>query len=159
MDGMSISERGTSLVVANQAVQAVRGSAQSDRVPAGGWLRAVRVASGASQSELAAKLGFKRQAWAQFEASEARGAISLASLRRAADALGCDFSYHVVPREGTGGELKRGRPPLWPAPLQPPVAGADEVSLPSPTEPSIGAKPTAGPAPVPTEWELPMELR
>jgi transcriptional regulator with XRE-family HTH domain len=52
------------------------------------------------QQALATKLGFKRQAWAQLEASEARGAISLYSLRRAADALGYDLVYYLVPKQG-----------------------------------------------------------
>ena len=72
--------------------------------PTGGWLRAGRKARGVSQQKLAEKLGFKRQAWAQLEASEAREAISLYSLRRAADALGYDLVYFLVPRESGAGE-------------------------------------------------------
>lgn len=67
--------------------------------PIGGWLRAGRKARGVSQQQLAEKLGFKRQAWAQLEASEAREAISLYSLRRAADALGYDLVYYLAPRD------------------------------------------------------------
>jgi transcriptional regulator with XRE-family HTH domain len=52
-----------------------------------------------TQQQLATKLDFKRQAWAQLETSEARGAISLYSLRRAADALGYDFVYFLVPKD------------------------------------------------------------
>lgn len=70
------------------------------QVPVGGWLRAVRQQHGYSQQQLASKLAFKRQAWAQLEASEARGAISLYSLRRAADAMGYDFVYFLAPRTG-----------------------------------------------------------
>lgn len=74
-------------------------SAEVPSTPPGGWLRAVRKARGVSQQQLAEKLGFKRQAWAQLEASEAREAISLYSLRRAADALGYELEYSLVPRE------------------------------------------------------------
>lgn len=73
--------------------------------PAGGWLRAGRKAQGVSQQQLAEKLGFKRQAWAQLESSEAREAISLYSLRRAADALGYDLVYYLVPRDGNAGAI------------------------------------------------------
>ena len=73
-------------------------------VPPGGWLRTLREQRAVSQSELAGRFGCTRQAWAQFEASEARGAISLSSLRRAADALGYDFAYSLVPREGRRSE-------------------------------------------------------
>ncbi len=68
--------------------------------PAGGWLRAAREARGVTQKSLADRLGCKRQAWAQLEQSEARGAISLHTLRRAADALGYDLIYALVPRPG-----------------------------------------------------------
>lgn len=81
-----------------RAAEAVRRAGDAGVVPRGGWLRAMRAAKSASPSELAAKLGCARQAWAQFEASEAREAISLISLRRAAAALGCEVAYFVYPR-------------------------------------------------------------
>src|SRR6187200_3050580 len=96
---MSITERMASLPSIDQVGEPTAGVRELGQVPTGGWLRAMREARGVTQRELAAKLGFRRQAWAQFEASEARGAISLASLRRAADVLGCDLVYGVVPRE------------------------------------------------------------
>ena len=68
-------------------------------VPMRGWLRAVREAIGLTQGEVASKAGIKRQSYAQFEASEGRGSISMASLRRAAEAMDCDLVYYVVPRE------------------------------------------------------------
>ena len=69
------------------------------KTPVRGWLRAARQARGVTQQQLATKLGFARQAWAQLEISEVRGAISLYSLRRAADALGYDLVYFLVPRD------------------------------------------------------------
>jgi predicted DNA-binding mobile mystery protein A len=68
-------------------------------VPARGWLRAVREAVGLTQLELAAKVGVKRQSYAQFENSEERGSISIASLRRAAEAMDCELVYYVIPRK------------------------------------------------------------
>jgi transcriptional regulator with XRE-family HTH domain len=82
---------GDELAVLQQAREVVR-------VPPGGWLRAGREAQGIPQKVLATKLGIQRQAWAQFEGSEARGAISLYSLRRAADALGYELVYFLVPK-------------------------------------------------------------
>jgi transcriptional regulator with XRE-family HTH domain len=95
---MSTQETDARLRIEKCAAEIRRLARQSGGVPEGGWLRAMRVAAGTPQGELAAKLGCKRQAWPQFEGSEARGAISLASLRRTADALDCDFVYFVVPR-------------------------------------------------------------
>jgi predicted DNA-binding mobile mystery protein A len=83
--------------------------------PARGWLRAVREALGVTQVEVAAKVGVKRQSYAQFETAEERGSISLASMRRAAGAMDCDFLYFVVPREAvarTFTELARVHDPM-----------------------------------------------
>ncbi|MFY9926141.1 MAG: helix-turn-helix domain-containing protein [Opitutaceae bacterium] len=66
--------------------------------PAKGWLRAIREAIGLTQREAAAKTGVKRQTYAQFEASEERGAVSIESLRRAAESMDCELVYFVVPR-------------------------------------------------------------
>jgi predicted DNA-binding mobile mystery protein A len=81
----------------SQALNAVRPAAA---VPARGWLRAVREAVGLTQSEAAMKAGIKRQSFSQFETSEARGAISIESMRRAAGALDCELVYFIIPREG-----------------------------------------------------------
>jgi hypothetical protein len=40
----------------------------------------------------------KRQSFAQFEAAECKGAISLGSLKRAAEAMDCELVYFIVPR-------------------------------------------------------------
>jgi len=68
-------------------------------VPARGWLRAVREAIGLTQGRVAARAGVKRQSYSQFEAAEARGSISIASLRRVAGAMDCELVYFIVPRE------------------------------------------------------------
>ena len=66
--------------------------------PARGWLRAVRQAQGLSQSAIASKLEITRSGWDRLEDLEAREGITLATLRRAADALGCDLFYGLTPR-------------------------------------------------------------
>jgi predicted DNA-binding mobile mystery protein A len=66
--------------------------------PARGWLRAVREAIGLSQNEVASKIGVKRQSYAQFETAEERGSISIASLSRSAEAMGCELVYFIAPR-------------------------------------------------------------
>lgn len=67
--------------------------------PARGWLRAVREAIGLTQNDVASKIGVKRQSYAQLEAAEERGSISVMSMQRAAEAMGCELVYFVVPRE------------------------------------------------------------
>jgi len=68
-------------------------------MPARGWLRAVREAIGLKQREVAERAGVKRQSYAQFEAAEERGSISVSSLRRVAGAMDCELVYFIVPRE------------------------------------------------------------
>lgn len=66
--------------------------------PRGGWLRTVRKSLGMSAGHLASRLRVTRQAIVDQERREAEGTITLTALRRAADAMGCDLHYAVVPR-------------------------------------------------------------
>lgn len=72
-------------------------------MPARGWLRAVREAIGLTQRQVAVKAAVKRQSYAQFEAAEERGSISIGSLRRAAGAMDCELVYFIVPRATVAG--------------------------------------------------------
>jgi predicted DNA-binding mobile mystery protein A len=74
--------------------QQLRGLAR----PPHGWIRAVREALGMSAAVLAARLGITAGAATRLEQSEAANRIQLDTLRRAADALGCDLVYLLVPR-------------------------------------------------------------
>lgn len=73
-------------------------------VPAPGWLREVRLALGIPTGWLARKLNVTPGAISHLESREAEGAVTLASLREAADAMDCDVIYAVVPRAGTVSE-------------------------------------------------------
>jgi predicted DNA-binding mobile mystery protein A len=66
--------------------------------PPRGWIRAVRDALGMSAAALAARLGTTSGAVIRLEQSEAADRVRLDTLRRAADALGCDLVYLLVPR-------------------------------------------------------------
>jgi predicted DNA-binding mobile mystery protein A len=76
-------------------------------VPARGWLRAVREAVGLTQLDVASKVGIKRQSYAQLENAEERASISIASLRRAAEAMDCELMYCVIPREASARSYAR----------------------------------------------------
>ena len=79
-------------------LDALRNARDAAARPDRGWLRAVRTALGLSQAHVAARSSMTRQAYADLEAAEERGAISLNSLRRAAEAMGAEFVYCVAPR-------------------------------------------------------------
>ena len=66
--------------------------------PPRGWVRAIREALGMSAATLAERLGTTAGAVTRLEQSEAADRIRLDTLRRAADALGCDLVYLLVPR-------------------------------------------------------------
>ena len=68
-------------------------------LPPRGWIRAIRDAMGMTAEQLAERMGVTRQAVTQLERSEAQGTVTLASLRRAAEALGCSVQYVLVPEE------------------------------------------------------------
>jgi len=68
--------------------------------PAKGWLLAVREGLGLSRAAVAKRLTLSPSAIAAFEQSEARGTISLQSLRKVADALDCEVVIKLVPKGG-----------------------------------------------------------
>ena len=73
--------------------------------PEKGWLRAIREATGISASEVARILKTSRQLPAQLEKAEAEDRITLKSLRAAANALGCELVYGLVPKANSFHDL------------------------------------------------------
>ncbi len=68
------------------------------QTPPLGWIATVRSALGMSQQVLANRLKVAKQRVSRLEAREITGETTLAQMREAADALGCDFVYVFVPR-------------------------------------------------------------
>ena len=66
--------------------------------PARGWIRAVRNALGMSAADLAARLQVTPASVSDIERSESQGRIRLDTLERAAEAMGCDLAYALIPR-------------------------------------------------------------
>ena len=75
--------------------------AQGVSRPPKGWIRAIREASGITLIELARRMKRSLSLAAQFERSETEYRITLNSLMKVADALGCDLVYALVPKHGT----------------------------------------------------------
>ena len=75
---------------------ALRPLADSPR-PQKGWLRAIRDALGMTSSQLARRLRIAQPSVVELEQSEARGTITLKTLERTAEALGCRLVYALVP--------------------------------------------------------------
>jgi predicted DNA-binding mobile mystery protein A len=75
--------------------------AQDLQRPQKGWIRAVRQATGVSMRELSKRLGQAPSRTSALEKCEAEYRITLGSLRAAADALGCQLVYALVPKSGS----------------------------------------------------------
>jgi predicted DNA-binding mobile mystery protein A len=77
--------------------------------PQRGWIRAIREATGVTLREMGKRLGKTPSLAAKLEKSEAEYRITLGSLREAADALGCQLVYALVPKNGSIQELSEQR--------------------------------------------------
>lgn len=98
--------------MATQATLRARGRAALDRRlagwrelpaggarPHGGWIRAIREGLGMTAGDLAERLGVTQPTVTRMEQSERTERIQLETLRRVADALGCELVYALVPRQ------------------------------------------------------------
>jgi predicted DNA-binding mobile mystery protein A len=71
----------------------------SASAPSTGWIKALRQSLGLTAVAFGRRLRVKQQSATELENSERAGTITLASLRRAANALDADLVYAVVPRK------------------------------------------------------------
>ncbi|MCU7837962.1 MAG: mobile mystery protein A [Candidatus Thiodiazotropha sp. (ex Troendleina suluensis)] len=67
--------------------------------PPKGWVKAIREALGMTTSQLARRLGVAQSRAVTIEQAEAKGAITLGTLEKAAQALDCRLVYVLVPRK------------------------------------------------------------
>jgi predicted DNA-binding mobile mystery protein A len=65
--------------------------------PPKGWLRAIRDALGMTTTQYARRLGVSQPRIIELEKSEQNGNVTLNTLQRAAEALGCRLVYVLVP--------------------------------------------------------------
>jgi len=62
------------------------------------WLRASRLAHGLKGVDMARRMGVSPARISMMESDEARGALTLNMMRKAAQALDCEFVYAVIPK-------------------------------------------------------------
>lgn len=74
--------------------------------PSRGWIRAIREALGMTTGQLANRMAVSQSRIPELERDEARGKISLSSLERAAEQMGCSLVYVLVPHRPIGETLK-----------------------------------------------------
>lgn len=74
--------------------------------PPSGWIKAIRESLGMAAAHLATRLGVTTSTVTRLETSEADDTISLGTLRRAAQALGCELHYALVPKQSLAETLE-----------------------------------------------------
>ena len=67
--------------------------------PPKGWLRAVRDALGMTTAQMGKRLEVSQPRIVELEQSEVSGSVTLSTLQRAAEALGCRLVYALVPEK------------------------------------------------------------
>jgi predicted DNA-binding mobile mystery protein A len=80
----------------DQGFAAMRALTKNQRPPKG-WVRAIRDALGMTTTQLGRRIGVSQPRVVELEQSEVSGGITLHSLQRAAQALGCRVVYALVP--------------------------------------------------------------
>ena len=75
-------------------------------VPRKGWVSEIRRALGMSLKQLGDRMHVSHSAVSQFERGEVSGTVSIATLQKAAAALGCEFTYAIVPRRSLADVLR-----------------------------------------------------
>jgi predicted DNA-binding mobile mystery protein A len=81
-------------------------AAQLSPRPRSGWVRAIRESLGMSAAAFARRLGMSHAGVRKLENAEASDAITLASLRKLAEALDCELQYALVPRTSLSQQVK-----------------------------------------------------
>ncbi len=75
--------------------------------PRKGWIFAIRQSLGMTASQLARKLGIAKQSMKVIEESEKKGTITVTTLKKVADVLGCHVKVILIPKEPLGDLLKK----------------------------------------------------
>ena len=80
-------------------------AAKNTPVPNKGWLHTIRTNLNITMEQLGNKLGITKQGVKKIEESEAKGTISINSLKEVANALNLQLVYGFAPKNGTVQQL------------------------------------------------------
>lgn len=87
--------------------EALRPFIQGATRPPRGWIRAIREAMGMTTGQMALRMNIHQPRVIEMEKGEATGKITVHSLERAAEALGCRLVYVLVPEKPLGETMRR----------------------------------------------------
>jgi len=80
---------------------------QGMNMPPKGWLRAIRAALGMNGRQFAERMGVSPARISKLESDELAGAVTLKTLRKAAEVLDCTLVYALVPRTSLEDSVKK----------------------------------------------------
>ena len=80
---------------------------QAMDMPQRGWLRAIRNALGMNGRQFALRMGVSPARVSKLESDEITGAVTLKTMRKAAEALDCTLVYTLVPRVSLEDTVKK----------------------------------------------------
>ena len=80
---------------------------QAMDMPQRGWLRAIRDALGMNGRQFALRMGVSPARVSKLESDEIAGAVTLKTMRKAAEALDCTLVYALVPRVSLEDTVKK----------------------------------------------------
>lgn len=75
--------------------------------PKQSWIKTIRESLGMSAKDLGTRLDVSQQAVLALELSEAEGRVRINTLRKAAEALECDFVYTFIPKTGLENSVRK----------------------------------------------------
>lgn len=83
-----------------------RESLASVRSYGGSWIREIRESLGMSMQDLADRMGVIKQRIDRLEKDEAHGKVTIETMKKAAEALECEFVYAIVPKNSLDKTLR-----------------------------------------------------
>lgn len=81
----------------DQRLQELNLPKKTDR-PDKGWIHKIREALGMTLAQLGQRIGVSQPTVSEYEKREQKGTITLNSLKKAADGLGCELVYALAPK-------------------------------------------------------------
>ena len=78
---------------------------KNSTVPPKGWIHTIRTSLNMTMEQLGNKLGITKQGIKKIEESEAKGTVSINTLKEVANAIDMQLVYGFVPKNGTVQEL------------------------------------------------------
>ena len=77
------------------------------KLPAKGWVRALRDGLGMSRRQLADRMSLSTSRIQRLEEDEVSGSVTIKTLRKTAEAMDCVLVYAMIPRESLESTIKK----------------------------------------------------